>query len=73
MPHNAWYFSMRLKAMAWINGPACNQLELLETKAQVKDFVLEPAGCVKMIQGVTDNVREGRSDVRRSPYRQLFV
>jgi hypothetical protein len=41
---------MQLKAMTWINGWACNQLEPVETNAQVRDFGLEPAGCVKMIQ-----------------------
>jgi hypothetical protein len=70
--YKVWYYSMRLKTMAWINGWACDRSEMVETNAQVNDFGLEPAGCVKMVQGLIDNVREGRSNERRSPLRPLF-
>jgi hypothetical protein len=68
MLHKTRYYSIQL---AWINGWACNQLEPVETNAQVRYFGLEPAGCVKMIQSVIDNVREGRSNERTSSLRPL--
>jgi hypothetical protein len=54
--HKAQYYSMHLKAMVWINGRACDQLELVKTNLQVEDFGLELAGCVKLIQCAIDNI-----------------
>jgi hypothetical protein len=68
----AEYYSMQLKAMASINGRACEQVDLAKTNRQVKYVGLEPAGCVKLIQCAIDNVREGRGN-ERSRFRPLFV
>jgi hypothetical protein len=71
--HKAQYSFMNLKEMSWINGRACNRLELLRTNLQVKDFGLEPAACVKLIQCAIDNVREGRGNALKPPNSILFV
>jgi hypothetical protein len=57
--------------MLWLNGRACNQQDLVKPEIPVTEFGLGP--CAKVVHGLIENVCEGRSNRRPSPYSILFM
>jgi len=68
--HMEAYYSVEIRAMAWINGKTSEGVEPCSTAAPVVYFGVEPSCCARLIQGAIDNVREGRGNARNQLFRQ---
>ena len=71
--HKAEYYSMRLNTMAWLNGEACAQDELVQDMCrQVCECGMEGRGCERLIQIGICNVRSGLGNDRPEPTHPLY-
>jgi len=67
--HMEEYWSVELKAWAWLNGSALDRgPERVVGSVEITEFGLEASGCAGLIQRAIDNVRQGRDNVKVSQF-----